>query len=142
MDGDQRGEMIRMALAQRVGLAPDASAIAEATQATWEQMSARLVPVIGARGVDALLGRAMHLTRLSFPRLDMAGADGNRLLSFERFKACLESHETSDAVEASCVLLVTFTDVLAALIGDALVERLLSPAWTVSQPSSESENPL
>ena len=49
------------------GEAPDASAIAEATLNTWRQVAARLAPVIGARGVDALFSRSLHVTSQDLP---------------------------------------------------------------------------
>ena len=80
---DLHREAIRGTLAQRAGEAPDASAVAEATLSTWRQVAVRLAPVIGARGVDVLFSRSLHLTSKAFPWLAMVGdhGDGAALLA-------------------------------------------------------------
>ena len=139
MDSDLRREAIRATLAHRAGDSPDASAVAEATIGTWHQVSARLAPVIGARGVDVLFRRALHLTSTAFPWLATAGEHGDGAGSIANFRARLETRETAAAAEASHALLVTFTELLATLIGSSLTERLLGSIWTPPPPASEQE---
>ena len=135
-------EAIRRTLAQGAGEAPDASAIAEATLNTWQQVADRLAPVIGARGVDALFSRSLHVTSKTFPWLAMAGNDGNDGNSaalLASLKARLAGQETAAAAEASHALLVNFTELLATLIGESLTDRLLAPVWMPPLPAAEQE---
>jgi hypothetical protein len=43
--------------------------------------------------------------------------------------ACLAAQHTGTAQEAAFTLLLTFTELLATLIGESLTERLLAPVW-------------
>jgi hypothetical protein len=138
-DNDLRRKAIRRTLAQRAGDTPDTSAVAEALLSTWHQMATRLAPVIGTRGVDALFSRSLHLTSSAFPWLAIAEGHGDSTAPLIRFRACLEVRETSDAAEASYALLVTFTELLATLIGESLTDRLLSPVWTPPPTMSDQE---
>lgn len=139
MDRDPRRATINRALAARVGDNPTSSAIAEATLATWEEVAARLAPIIGNRGVQALFGRALYLTSISFPRLAPSGHHDAWSPSLERLGACLEAYDPAAAAAASHALLATFTELLTGLIGDSLAERLLGPVWTAAPPSSDPE---
>jgi len=133
-------EAIRGTLAQGAGEAPDASAIAEATLNTWRQVMDRLAPVIGAGGVDALFSRSLHVTSKTFPWLAMAGNNGSSAALLASLKVRLAGQETAAAAEASDVLLVNFTELLATLIGASLTERLLAPVWRPPSPESEQES--
>ncbi len=132
-------EAIRRTLAQGAGEAPDASAIAEATLNTWRQVADRLAPVIGARGVDALFSRSLHVTSKTFPWLAMAENNGNSAALLTSLKVRLAGQETAAAAEASVALLVNFTELLATLIGASLTERLLASVWLPPSPESERE---
>ena len=136
-DNDRLRDAIRRTLAHRAGAAPDAGAIAAATLATWHQTAARLAPVIGTRGVDALFVRALHLTSAAFPWLAMAGEQGNGAARLANFRARLEAREPAIAAEAGYALLATFNELLATLIGASLTERLLKPVWVPPPPSDQ-----
>lgn len=132
-------EAIRRALMYRAGNTPDANEVGEATLKIWQQMVTWLAPVIGMRGVIVLFSRSLHLTNSAFPGLALTGnhVDNDALLL--SLKARLASTETDDAIEASYVLLVTFTELLSTLIGESLTEQLLRPVWIFSPPTSEQE---
>ena len=118
---------------------PDSICIAEATLDTWHRMAALLAPVIGSKGVDVLFSRALHLTGAAFPWLPNAGDHESSLALLADLKKHLADHEAGVAAEASCALLVNFIELLATLIGEALTERLLAPAWTPPLAVSEQE---
>lgn len=134
-----RHDLIRRTLAQRAGSNADARAIAEATISIWQQISVRLVRVIGVRGVDALFCRALHLTARSFPFLLIAGNHRDRVALLANLRACLETRETLVASELGYALLVTFTELLATLIGESLTQRLLLPVWVAPRAEAEQE---
>ncbi|OGT95774.1 MAG: hypothetical protein A2X80_01075 [Geobacteraceae bacterium GWB2_52_12] len=102
-------------------------------------MADRLTPVIGVKGVDMLFKRTLHVTSLTFPWLAIAEGHKNSDALLADLKARLASRETEDAVEASYTLLVTFTELLATLIGLSLTERLLRPVWVPCSSVSGQE---
>lgn len=132
-------DVIRRTLAHRAGDDADAGAVAEAAISTWHQAAVRLAPVIGAQGVEVLFRRSLHLTKASIPWLTMAMDDGDFVALLATLQACLAEHVAADALEASYLLLVNFTELLASLIGNSLTERLLAPIWTLPPSSLEEE---
>ena len=137
---DMLPEATRTTQAHRAGAVPDASAVAEAALGTWHQVAARLAPVIGARGVDILFGRALHLTSAAFPWLAIAWDHGDRATLFTLLKSRLAGHEAAAAVAASNALFATFIQLLTALIGVSLTDTLLGPVGAPpSSPPSEQE---
>lgn len=132
-------ETIRRTLAFHAGSAPDTRAVAEATLSIWRQVAAQLSPVIGARGVDVLFSRSLHLTSNTFPWLASVGDKADNTSPLASFMARLEAREAAEAAEASYALLVTFTKLLATLIGDSLTKRLLRPVWAPQPSTSKQE---
>lgn len=132
-------EAIRRTLAQRAGGAPDASAIAEAVFGTWCLVADRLAPVIGAKGVDILFRRALHLTSKTFPWLGIVEGYGNSTTLVASLKGRFQSHGTAVAMEAGAALLGTFTELLTNLLGSPLTERLLGPVWLPLPREPEQE---
>lgn len=142
MDRDLRRQTIQRMLMQSAGVAAPPRAIADAVLGLWDQLASRLVPVIGARGVEALFDRALHLTGKTFPTFAacMAGGSVVRIVvSPESVIARIALCDPAGAVEGGEELLVTFVDMLATLIGESLTERLLSTVWTCPPPNAESE---
>ncbi|KAB0663811.1 hypothetical protein F6V25_15380 [Oryzomonas japonica] len=133
-------EAIRKTLVLRAGDTPDASAVAEAALGTWRLVAIRLTPVIGTLGVDVLFKRSLHLTSTAFPWLSSAWDHEENATVLASLKARLEACEKDAAAEASYTLLVTFTELLATLIGESLTERLLGPVWASSSPVPEQES--
>lgn len=119
-------------LAQRSASAPDAKTSADATFKIWYEIIARMTPVIGTRGVDVLFARSLHLASAAFPCLAIDGETHEGTTLFTNFRARLESCDRHTAEEANYTLMITFTELLATLIGDSLTERLLSPIWAPS----------
>ena len=134
---DMPNEAIRSTLARRAGDKPDSSAIAEAALDTWRCVSDRLEPVIGRRGVNALFNRALHVTCKTYPSLAFEGMDGNEAVQLAGLRLHLSDCEPAAAEEASYVLLLTFSVLLANLIGESLTKRLLGPVWSPPSPNSE-----
>jgi hypothetical protein len=138
-DRDLYREAIRRTLRQRAGDSPDAPAIAKATAETWLLMSAQLTPVIGGNGVDAILKRSVHLTSVVFPWLSVPDAQLDVDSLPVRISVLLAGREPVAAAQASSSLLITFTELLATLIGNSLTRRLLDPVWITSPGVVEQE---
>jgi hypothetical protein len=138
--GTQLREAIRMTLVLRAGQHPNADTAAEATAATWREVAVQLTPVIGARGLDVLFNRALHQTSAAFPWLALAVDRGGSASPLPSLMSCLAGQQTSSATEASYTLLLTFTELLASLIGESLTTRLLAPVWAPPSSSSRQES--
>jgi hypothetical protein len=136
---DLRHEAIRTTLARRRGDEAGAGAIAEATLGVWREVTDCLAPMIGTRGVDALFSRSLQLTTPAFPWLGLAGEHEDSVGLLASFRSHLEDRDPKAAAEASVALLVTFTDLLATMIGASLTDRLLDPVWTPPAPASAQE---
>ncbi len=138
--GGRLREAIRKSLARRTKNARDPGAIAEAAVSTWQEVAAQLSPIIGARGVDVLFGRALHLTSMTSTSLGLAVArkheEGATILA--DFKRSLQGRDAVAATEAGLAFFFTFTELLGTLIGESLTERLLSSVWA-SQPTSPEQ---
>lgn len=142
-ESELRREAIRRTLTYHAGKKADANVIATATLHTWSLIDTRLAPVIGARGVDVLFRRALHLTQSTFPSLIIVGGEEKESAALlARIKASLAECKPAVAAEASYTLLVTFTELLTPLIGESLVARLFDPVWVPSSPASKQEPSL
>jgi len=140
METPTRRDSIHGSIARRAGPHADARAVAQASLQLWLHMAAQLEPVIGARGVDALFGRALHLTGKAYPWLTGPGPGGGSALSLDLVRQRLEEQAAGHATGAACALLTAFTELLATLIGDSLTNRLLAPAW--EPPAADTQQDL
>ena len=138
-DRDLCREAIRRTLKQRAGDSPDALAIAKATSETWVLMSAQLTPVIGGNGVDAILKRSLHLTSVAFPWMAIPDAQVDLDSLPVRINVLLAGRDPVAAEQAGSSLLITFTELLATLIGNPLTRRLLDPVWITAPGVVEQE---
>lgn len=127
-------QSIQGTLTQRAGGAPDAPAVVDAVSRTWQFMAAQLEPVIGERGVGVLLDRAVHLTGKRYPWLAYTAAPQDHADRLVRLQTQFARRDAKEAAEAGCALLVTFTELLAGLIGESLTERLLASVWLDNPP--------
>lgn len=139
---DASPEALHRAMERQSEGALDAGAVAKSTIQTLRQVDVILTPVIGEVGVNVLFKRSLHLTSRTFPWLTIAenhGDTGDLLASLgER----LAGRDTNEAVEASSALLAGFTELLANLIGDSLVETLLgSLSASLALPSKQDSIP-
>lgn len=132
-------EISRRTLVLRAGGATDAKAVADATIGIWHDARARLAPVIGGQGVDVLLRRSLHIAGRTLPCLAVAGHAVSSSELLAALHARIAGCETALAIEASDALWVTFTELLASLIGQSLAERLLAPIWAPPLPASKPE---
>jgi len=130
---------LHKAMAHQAEGAMDAGAVANATIQTLRQLSVILTPVIGEVGVNVLFKRSLHLTRRTFPWLTIAEHQGDTGDFLANLRARLADRDTNEAAEASSALLVGFTELLATLIGDSLVETLLGPLSASLTPFSKQD---
>lgn len=97
----------------------------------WRDIDAALAPIIGHRGVAALFGRSIHLTRADYPWLTAPHESTIDRIDLALLQSTL-SQQTSDTVVAiNGALLQKFSELLSNLIGISLTERLLRPVVDV-----------
>jgi hypothetical protein len=117
------------ALANRVGSAAGAEAIAEAAQRAYDDLARVAAPLIGQVGVDALTGRALYLTQRQYEWLVRTSEPDQWRGPFAQIVSCLEQQDPAVAREAAGALLATLTGLLVTLIGNPLTNRILQEAW-------------
>jgi hypothetical protein len=123
--------------------ARSADKVADASISLWAQMAAQIISIVGEGGFNALYARSVHLTQSTCPWLTASSLPPQTEHRFAKLKLNFESQTPAQAREANRVLLLTFTDILASLIGEQLTTRILCSAWgivTPDQSSKEIEN--
>ena len=133
---NQERPAVAEALARLAGGGADATRVADAVAATWQQIESALTPIIGAHGVTALYRRSLHLTLRAHPWLADDPADDPLAMNLGTLRAALAGRSADDAVAAGDTLLQTFHDLLASLIGAPLSRRLLHFMWPPFEPAA------
>ena len=136
---DARSVVIRQMQSRGAAAGSGAAAPAASFFGLWQQTAGQLEPVIGARGVDALFGRALHVTARRFPWLPTA-ADGSSVTPRDVFQTCLAGRSASEASDAGETLLLTFTGLLAGMVGESLTARLLGDGWIACDTHAQSKS--
>jgi len=95
----------------------------------WEQMAIQIISIVGEDGFDSLYARSLFLSRSTFPWLTASPLPPKTDHRFAELKGSLEGQTPAQASEANSLLLITFTDILASLIGEPLTTRILQLAW-------------
>lgn len=129
-------DAIRRTLAHRAGSNTHSGAVAEAAVSTWHQLTVRLTPVIGVRGVDALFRRSLYLVSKDYPWLAIVGNEGGSTSLLASLQRSLAAQEVEIAKEVGASLLLVFTELLTAMIGISVSERLLGPVWVLPKSGS------
>ena len=114
--------------------------IESAAISLWEQMATQIISIIGEGGFNALYTRSIFLTKETFPWLAVSAA-ASADHPFAALKYNFEAQTPVEIAAANGLLLTTFSDILASLIGEELTANILSVAWgtEVSDTSKEFE---
>ena len=94
----------------------------------WERMATSIISIVGEKSFDALYGRSVFLTRITFPWLAWGALPPQADQRFAGLRTSLEKQTTAIASEANSLLLITFTDGLMLLIGEPETTRVLRSA--------------
>lgn len=127
-------------LVQEAGRDADASTVAAAASRLYDRLVEQLTPLIGARGVDAIVARSLHLTRREFPWLQEFpdSGDSDDLCAQNRLR--LEQQDAATAADATAAAFATLVALLVALIGWGLTGRLVQAAWSAQLPRGDEES--
>jgi hypothetical protein len=103
--------------------------VADASIELWEQMANQIILIVGEGGFNSLYARSLFLTRSTFPWLPNGSVPAQTDQRFTELKMRFDEQPSLKANQANCQLLITFTDILASLIGEHLTIRILCSAW-------------
>jgi hypothetical protein len=112
-----------------MGAAEGGMAGSAAAGRVFEKLSQRLAQLITPVGSEALLTRAVHLSRTEFPFLARAQAAPNTVSLIDRLRDIAASVEPSQAHEGFVIVLGTLVGLLESFIGKDLTFRLLRDVW-------------
>ncbi|MBA2660386.1 MAG: hypothetical protein H0U72_12885 [Nitrosospira sp.] len=102
-------------------------------------MATQIIPIIGEDGFSSLYARSIFLAQSTFPCLAAGPLAPQSDHRFAGLKTSLEGQTPAQASEANCLLLITFTNTLAALIGEQLTNRILQLAWGIDLSNSTAK---
>ena len=102
----------------------------------WELMAAQIVAIVGEGGFNSLYARSLFLSQSTFPWLETCALSAQEARRFVQLQTCFESQTSAQVRAANAHLLITFTNILAGLIGDQLTTRILRSAWSNTVPDS------
>jgi len=136
-------------LTQHAGPAPGAEALAAAAHRAYDDLARVAAPLIGQIGLEALMGRALHLAQRDHPWLvhTRDGTPGPTERTpespppeqgegaFAQVILSLERQDPAVATEAAAAVFATFTGLLVTFIGEPLTARLLRKAWPDALPT-------
>lgn len=120
---------VRSAMMRDLAEGPDPLPAAAELGGLYAALARHLEPLVGAAGVRAIYGRSVHLATSEVPWIAAAGVGGNHEDPVDALRGCLERQDSSTATDGAQILLVTFVDLLARLIGEGLTTRVLAQAW-------------
>lgn len=124
--------LVRGALVDAAGAAPDRVQLASAFDVLCERLRARLYPLFGATAVEALFARAVHVSTSEFPWL-------RGVVLKDGLRCALEGLETAtsdlalDVVrEGLSVVLAHQIELLSTFVGDDLTAPIVQESWGIA----------
>ena len=103
--------------------------VVDAAIKMWEQMAIEIISIVGESGFNSLYSRSIFLTQSTFPWVGISSKSPLTDQRFAELKMEFEGQTPAQAREANSLLLITFTDILASLIGEQLTTTILRSAW-------------
>lgn len=95
----------------------------------WQSLANEIISLVGEVGFMSVFSRSLFLVHPSFPWLAAEELPADKSLRFAQLKTSLAGQTPAQADAANIKLLITFTDILAVLIGDPLTTRILHASW-------------
>lgn len=96
---------------------------------SWQTLAAQLMSIIGEDGFLVLYARSLHLLRATVPLLPNSGAEPSSTSWLADLEIAFAGQDLIEANSANQQLLMTFTNILASLIGESLTIEILRSAW-------------
>lgn len=128
-----RHRIIRNRMAQHPEKGSDAALI------LWEQLAIQIISIVGEGGFNSLYARSVFLTQSTFAWPAASALPPQIDHRFAELRICLEAQTPAQASAANTLLLITFTNILAALIGEQLTTSILRSAWGIDAQDQAGE---
>ena len=128
-------EKAKRLLASEGGPWSSSEACAAAAWRVYEKLNARLAPLLGLSGIQALFVRSAKLAQAEFPTIaEMATPEG-----LTRLGPCLQALDPAIAAEAAATLFGTFFELMTTFVGERLTVLVLRSAWPEIEEKPPSE---
>ena len=98
--------------------------------AIWEPLATEVVSIVGEAGFNSLYARSIYITEKNCPWYVLPTQVPSTSERFIEIKMNFERLSSAQFNEANSLLLITFIDILASLIGEQLTLRILYSAWS------------
>jgi hypothetical protein len=125
---------------KETGLEADPAGLAAAAERVYRKLSGRLSRSVSPAGSQAILSRALHLTRAEFPFLEGVRAGKAPERCFEGLDERVHHVDVGEARQGLLAVLGTLLDLLVRFIGEELTVRLVRDVWP-DLPSREPSQP-
>ena len=126
-------DLIASFLSNHIRPGASSDQIAASVAAACRGIETALAPVIGRRGVAALLGRSLQITAKTHGWVEGVMTEGNPSdIDIEGFASSIARQTPANAAAGGQLFLGTFNNLLMSLIGPPLSWRFLRPVWTSS----------
>lgn len=103
--------------------------IADAAVGHWEKLADEIISIVGEAGFNSLYERSVHLAQPTFPWLPLYPSPPQTHHRFAELRTHLADQTPAHARAANSLLLTSFTDILASMIGEQLTASILRAAW-------------
>lgn len=110
-------------------MTPHTEKVADVAINLWEQMATHIIQLVGEDGFNSLYARSVFLAQMTFPWLTASPLSPQTDHRFADLKMRFEGQTPEQARQANSLLLITFTSILASLIGEQLTASILRAAW-------------
>jgi hypothetical protein len=131
-------DLARWLLEREISVDAGAPGVAVAAERIWQKLSRPLSRLASEGGGQAILSRALHIARKEFPFLEGVSAGTQRESYFEGLGEPIHDIQADEAGKGLLVVLSIVLDLLAGLIGEDLVMRVVREGWPnlpVTEPS-------
>jgi hypothetical protein len=108
----------------------------------WERMAIEIVALVGEGGFNSLYERCISLTQPTFPWLVVSPSLPQNDHRFAELRLRFEEQAIAQANAANHQLLITFTDLLASLIGEQITVVILHTAMGHSKTGNHGTKEL
>jgi hypothetical protein len=114
----ETSQLLRQQIVKHRMAQPSEKEVADTAIDLWEQIATQIISIIGEGGFDSLYVRSVCLTQSTYPWLAAFLPQSKIDLRFTDLKISFEGRTPEQASAMNSLLLITFTDILASLIGE------------------------
>ena len=114
----------------------------DALIALWDLVAVQIILIVGEAGFDSLYARSLSLSQSTFPWLSADTSTAHADHRFADLKLSFQAQPRAVAQEANGLLLMTFTDILASLMGEPMTATILHSAWDSEVHSTKGKEKI